>query len=176
VFDEIARVEFLLQSLKSFNLFENLTCEPVDLKRFLLDLRPLVTQDLVEGAADVVVDLPEASVWATIDPRGLHQVLLNLLSNSRDALHDRPAPRITLALRREGRFACLAVDDNGVGLSPTQLNLIFKPFYSNKHHGTGLGMAIVRKLVAKMGGTIEVKSERGVGTRIDLHLPGAHAP
>jgi signal transduction histidine kinase len=65
------------------------------------------------------------------------------------------------------------MSDNGCGISHEKLNDLFKPFYTSKVHGTGLGLVIVKKLLAKMNGTIDVTSRKDEGTVVDVHLPAS---
>jgi len=63
------------------------------------------------------------------------------------------------------------ISDNGHGISAKDLNLIFKPFYTSKAKGLGLGLPLVRRVIERLGGTVEVESHTGKGTTVCLHLP-----
>ncbi len=170
---EIGRVEYLLKVFKTFNLFEHPRIEPVDLNRFLEDFSRLLGEDFARRGLTVTLHANAGLGAALIDPRALHQALLNLVANAGDAAEASPEPRITLsAWRREPRIY-LVVGDNGHGMGPEQLAKLFRPFFTTKPHGNGLGLAIVKKLVTKMGGTVEVSSTRGTGTAVTLTLIAA---
>jgi two-component system cell cycle sensor histidine kinase/response regulator CckA len=107
----------------------------------------------------------------------IHQVLLNLCVNARDALPQggRLTVRAGNRARNETRFVRLEVSDTGTGIAPQVLEHIWKPFFSTKGpaQGTGLGLSTVRGIVEDHGGTIEVRSEVGKGTTFEILLPAA---
>jgi PAS domain S-box-containing protein len=113
----------------------------------------------------------------------LEQVLLNLLKNAAQAIHQRTAPgepgRITLRTRLAGSWAELQVEDNGTGMSEAVRKRIFEPFFTTKEvgQGTGLGLAVSYFIVTNNHkGQMEVQSKPGQGTCFTLRLPLAPAP
>ena len=114
--------------------------------------------------------LPEVSV----DPDQVKEALVNLLANAREAMADGGHVTVTIGLDH-GRVA-VEIADTGCGIAPDQLARIFEPFFTTKHSGTGLGLTNVKRLVEDNGGTIEVHSEPGTGTRFVLRfLPAKQA-
>ena len=114
-------------------------------------------------------DLPEI----TADPAQLNQVLVNLVVN---ALQSMPgAGKITVQTRFCDHNVYLIVEDMGTGMSKEVLDKIFIPFFTTKDvgHGTGLGLPVVYGIVTAHGGSINVKSEPGCGTRFEIQLPVA---
>jgi signal transduction histidine kinase/ActR/RegA family two-component response regulator len=119
---------------------------------------------------------PEISVRA--DPRRLRQVLVNIGSNA--IKYNRPAGVVRFsvdAAAPPGRVR-ISVEDTGAGLKPSQLERLFQPFErlgreTSTIEGTGLGLIIARSLTVAMGGTLQVASRAGVGTRVVLELPVA---
>lgn len=110
---------------------------------------------------------------ALADPRALYQVLLNLLSNAADALEGQPLREISLRLERQIQTVELVITDTGRGMGPDEMARLFRPFYTTKPQGSGLGLVIAQRLMAGMRGTITIKSERGRGTEVTLTLEGA---
>jgi signal transduction histidine kinase len=170
---EISRVEYLLKSLKNFSLFENLQLRVTDLKDFLEKFLFMVKSDFESMGIPVRVQLTEQSVAARIDPRALQHVLLNLLSNARAALKDCSDPEIMLDLDRKDGLVWLRIQDNGCGIPADDLQNIFKPFYTTKEDGTGLGLVIARKMLAQMHSSIDIQSQEGTGTIISILIPEA---
>ena len=129
-----------------------------------------------QGVAVEIEDLSEGA-RVRVDPAQLKQLLLNLLRNALDALD--PAEggeaRVRLASSRRGPRVVLEVEDNGVGMGEEQRRRMFELFYSTRKGGTGLGLAIVERIARGHGGTLEVDSAPGEGTRIRLLLPAATA-
>ncbi len=172
---ELSRVEDLLASLKSFSLYENVKAQEIDLTEFLSQFLSLVRPDFSERGINLHF-WPSANgqrVYA--DPRTLRQVLLNLFANAADALAECRAPTITL--RTYGMFGLteIRVEDNGPGIPEAVRKEIFQPFWTTKANGTGLGLVIVKKMMAKMEGTIEIESWAGGGTTVILTLPSDEA-
>jgi signal transduction histidine kinase len=103
------------------------------------------------------------------DPNQINQVLLNLLLNAIQAM-DKPG-LIHVNLRRDQEDALITVADEGKGILPENLANIFRPFFTTKGHGTGLGLSLARRIVETHGGTIRVRSEIGKGTQFEVRLP-----
>jgi nitrogen-specific signal transduction histidine kinase/HAMP domain-containing protein len=118
----------------------------------------------VEVTTDVDANLPPVSA----DARQLRQVLLNLFVN---ALHAMPeGGRLEVRARREGTCARIDVHDDGHGIADDMKSQVFKPFFSTRVDGTGLGLAVCSKLVADHGGRIAVTSRPG-STTFSIHWP-----
>ena len=107
------------------------------------------------------------------DPHQINQVLLNLLLNAIQAM-DKPGT-IYVTLRRDKDAALITVADQGKGIAPETLPNIFRPFFTTKGHGTGLGLSLARRIVESHRGTISVRSEVGKGTQFVIRLPIAHS-
>ncbi|UCE61745.1 MAG: response regulator, partial [Phycisphaerales bacterium] len=125
-------------------------------------------------------------LWVNADQTQVHQVILNLAINARDAMPDGGALRVSLSSMAEsnvqnlpgelalgGQLACLVVTDTGAGIPPEVQARIFEPFYTTKARGqgTGLGLSIVHGVIREHGGHIEVQSELGKGTTFTVFLP-----
>lgn len=132
---------------------------------------------------DIAADLPRCSGW----PNAIEQVILNLVSNARDALNQRAArrqagdlgigadwaPRLTIGARAGGDGVRLTVTDNGGGIPPAVEKRIFDPFFTTKAvgQGTGIGLAIVRSIVDRNRGTVQVDNLPGEGVTFVISLP-----
>jgi len=108
------------------------------------------------------------------DSDQIHQVLLNLLLNSLQAI-DLPAKgqsgKIAVTVKPQGAMAVVEVADNGRGIAPDHLPNIFRPFYTTKGDGTGLGLSLARRIVEDHHGRIDVSSTLGKGTTFAVVLP-----
>jgi len=106
------------------------------------------------------------------DAEKLRSVFVNIIDNAIDAFADVvEGRRLELFIENGGRQATVRVRDNGRGIPPEKLDRIFNPFFTTKDHGTGLGMAIARKIVEAHTGTLEVESTVGTGTEFQVTLP-----
>jgi len=146
-----------------------------------IDLRPVIESTLalaareIEQRARLVTSFGLVPEVDASGPR-IAQVLLNLVSNALEAMHDQPRDGSTLRVetRRaaDGRFV-FGVEDSGRGISASDQRRIFEPFFTTKGaaEGTGLGLSIAQRLVVDMGGEITVESEEGKGTTFRVFLP-----
>jgi signal transduction histidine kinase len=103
------------------------------------------------------------------DSDQIHQVLLNLLLNAQQAIDAKG--KIEVTVERKGSSAAIEVKDNGRGISPEALPNIFRPFYTTKGDGTGLGLSLARRIVEDHQGRIDVTSTAGKGTTFTVVLP-----
>lgn len=115
-----------------------------------------------------------------VDKHQILQVLVNLLSNAADALHEQGKIRVSTGVGQldiagggngNRNFAVIEVSDNGPGISATVRNRLFDPFFTTKKEGTGLGLSISQKIVRDHGGAITVSSVEGKGTTFQVNLP-----
>ncbi|MFH1998479.1 MAG: sensor histidine kinase, partial [Planctomycetota bacterium] len=120
----------------------------------------------------VAIDIPDDVTTIKSDRGKLQQILLNLVSNAFAAMHKNGHLDIN-AKKEDAGMVEVTVSDDGIGMSPEELQLVFEPFYSTKTEvgGTGLGLSITYNLVQELGGKIRVESEKGVGTSFIFTLP-----
>lgn len=170
---EIGRVEYLLRTLRSFSFFETPNPKAQPLAPFLERFCDLVRNGLSARQIALERRFSPSLGLARFDERGLHQALMNLASNAIDALADQPEPRITILAKRHHQWVSIAVRDNGCGIDPEQTKRIFKPFYTSKPSGTGLGLVITQKLLSKMNGTIELHPLAAGGCEAVITLEAA---
>jgi two-component system, cell cycle sensor histidine kinase and response regulator CckA len=144
-----------------------------------------IVQDTFPKSISICVKIQTKETWKIQgDVTELHQVLLNLCVNARDAMPN--GGRLTLSVenaRLEGKnvrangaaghYVLVAVSDSGTGIPPEVLPRIFEPFFTTKSpdKGTGLGLSTVASIVKNRGGFLEVKTECGKGTEFQIYLP-----
>jgi two-component system NtrC family sensor kinase len=112
-------------------------------------------------------DLPDI----TADPAQMTQVLVNIIVNAIQAMPD--GGQLTIQTKSTQKFVSLIVEDTGLGMEKKVLKQIFLPFFTTKDvgKGTGLGMSVVHGIITSHGGTIDVDSRVGHGTRFEIQLP-----
>ncbi len=103
------------------------------------------------------------------DPNQINQVLLNLLLNAIQSM-DKPGA-IHVSLQVDDGTVLITVADEGKGISPEHLPNIFRPFFTTKGHGTGLGLSLARRMIEAHEGRVEVSSVMGKGTQFRIYLP-----
>jgi signal transduction histidine kinase len=160
----------------------------------VLALGPFVTKTLEEWNVRVAgrdvrttLEIPPTLPEVRIDRRRIEQVLYNLLEN---ALKHTPPTGAEIRVRvhpQERQGICIAVEDNGTGIAPRDLPHIFERFYRadksrtngnggrNAGHSTGLGLSIVKHIVAAHGGDVGAESAQGRGARVWFRLPAVFA-
>lgn len=139
---------------------------PAALRRESVHVLALCRAACPEGAR-VRVTGPEGLRWS-VDGGRLGQVVRNLVENASQA---DPRGPIQVAVSREGEGLLIAVTDQGPGVDPALAERIFEPFVSGREGGTGLGLALCRRLVEQHGGTLILAASEGVGARFELRLP-----
>lgn len=169
---DVQRLEALLKVLHSFSMFENLSLGPVELCAFIRDLMPTIEPDFAKAGIGLRCQFPEGGCRVLADRRALYQIVVNLMTNAFNALAGREGPSITVSVICVGESHRLEVEDNGSGMTREVKENIFKPFYTTRPGGTGLGLVICQKLVLAMNGYIDVDSDPGRGTRVAVSLPG----
>ncbi len=125
----------------------------------------------------VQLDLDPELPSTVADPHQLQQVLLNLITNARQAMNERGSGILTIRTRRheaaDGRYIEISISDNGVGIPAQYLDKVFNPFFTTKPvgQGTGLGLSICYGIIQEHQGQIWIESREGVGTTVFIRLP-----
>ena len=154
----------------------------VSLNDAVLGLRNWLSR-LIGEKVELVTELGNDLRRMRMDPAQLQQIILNLILNARDAMPD--GGRITLSTRNgvspgndsQPVFVEFEVRDEGCGMDAETRSRVFEPFFTTKKigKGTGLGLTTVNGIVKRQGGTIDIESEPGRGTRVIVRLPAADA-
>jgi nitrogen fixation/metabolism regulation signal transduction histidine kinase len=170
ILEEIDRLDEIARAFSRYGLapLEDAAPVAVDLAAVARDL--LALERL--GASEVVWQgaIPEGTIPVAAQERALRDVLMNLLENARLA----QARTVRLAITREGNGgATVTVTDDGHGIDVTMLPRIFEPHFSTRTSGSGLGLAVSRRLVERWGGSITAVSEAGRGTTMTVRLAAA---
>jgi PAS domain S-box-containing protein len=167
---EIERLERLLSELRDFYLPSTMSVEKVDLEDLQNDTFSLIRKDCEEKDIKVRFHVEEGARYVAGDPNKLKQVLLNLYKNSIDAMENGGV--LTVSARPSGESVEITVSDNGCGISETDKKSIFSPFFTTKNSGTGLGLAVCKRIIDQHeGGSISMESEEGKGTTFTITLP-----
>lgn len=135
--------------------------------------RTVVRDAAVPAGAMLRGDLDPLLPRVAADPVVLRRVVENLVVNALDSLDGGGSVVVATATRRDGgpTLATLTVTDTGSGMDAERVERIFEDYFTTKPTGTGLGLSIVRRLVADLGGRIDVESEPGRGSRFRVELP-----
>jgi signal transduction histidine kinase len=172
--EELERVEQSISHLLRYAREEPLTLEPVLLTEVIDSALDSFKDQITKNQVKIVREHDSPGAMRG-DPEKLRRVVINLVKNAIDALSEGPTPDATITLRTgenlAGTEVWLEVKDNGPGIPAALKDRAFSPFVSSKAHGTGLGLPISKKLVEAHAGTIELKSETGLGTTFTIVFP-----
>jgi two-component system, NtrC family, sensor histidine kinase PilS len=124
------------------------------------------------GSLKVMREFAPSIPWA-VDAQQFRQILWNLCLNAVEAMPEGGELRVAVAVR--GQMLEVAVSDTGDGIAAADVSHVFEPFFSTKPEGTGLGLALVHRIVQDHGGEIDVRSSPGLGTTFTLTLPARNA-
>jgi two-component system sensor histidine kinase PilS (NtrC family) len=150
--------------------------ERVDLVKLMDDSLKLLRNSRECGPRHrIATRYTSPSVWCEVDPNRFKQVFWNLATNALKAMPDGGTLSIEISLKSEEGRVEIRFGDDGIGMDAAQMDAYFQPFNSSFAEGTGLGTAIVYRLVEEHGGKIHVRSERGRGTEVCIVLPSAQS-
>jgi signal transduction histidine kinase/type II secretory pathway pseudopilin PulG len=166
---EVKRLESFLGELRDFLRPAPPSLKKIDLNQVIQDVKALMGDAIQEKGIILEERLEPNLPPVEADPNQLEQVLLNLLKNALEATEGQG--KILLSSGTRDAQVWFAVQDTGKGMGKDVLENIFHPFYTTKHKGTGLGLAVINKIVTDHHGTITVDSVAGSGSTFTVRLP-----
>lgn len=165
----ISRCDSIIDELLDFTRIRDL-----DLSVTALDdwLGGVLDEQSVPQGMEVRYNRGGADIVAKIDPDRLRRAVINVFENGCQAMQGVAGEMVlTVTTRTTGGRIELSFRDNGPGIAPEVRDKIFEPLFSTKGFGVGLGLCVVRQIIEKHGGGIEISSETGIGTDMVLWLP-----
>jgi len=175
VLEEAQRTRGVVRRLLDFSLpTENIQVR-TDLNSLVEDTLALVQHQARAGNIEIALDLDRDLPCITVDPNQIKQVLLNLLHNAILAMPKGGIINMkTLRVQREGQnWLSVIVCDTGEGIASNNIDRIFEPFFTTRPpgSGSGLGLSVSYGIISDHGGSIEVESSLGQGSRFTIYLP-----
>jgi signal transduction histidine kinase len=175
----LGKIKDLVMDMLSYSKEREPDIETTDLNAVVREVVELMTPRAKELGVQIGMRLDESLPLTPADREGIHRALLNLLSNAIDAVEEAERPQVVVGTGREtvvdpskGAWVRIQVRDNGHGIPAEKLADIFRPFVSSKGaRGTGLGLAVSRKILREHGGDILVKSKVEEGSLFTMRLP-----
>jgi signal transduction histidine kinase len=166
---EVRRLENFLGDLRDFTRPALPAKERIYLNQIIHEVHALMDAEAQKRNITIREHLDPQLPRLEADPGQMKQVLLNLIKNSLEAVDS--GGEITLKSGVEDGYIWFSVNDTGTGMAPGVLEKIFDPFFTTKEKGTGLGLAVIHKIITDHQGTVAVKSEPGKGTTVSVRLP-----
>ena len=167
--NEVKRLESFLGELRDFLRPAPPNKQIIDLNQVILEVQALMEEAIREKGISLENRLDPNLPPVEADPNQLKQVLLNLVKNALEATEDQGAMLVCTGARDAQVW--FSVQDTGKGMSEDVQEKIFHPFYTTKDKGTGLGLAVINKIVTDHHGTITVDSVTGSGSTFTVKLP-----
>ena len=145
--------------------------EAVDLNEIVREMSVLLFDKASRSGVSIRTDLDPALPASTADRVQLQQVLMNLMLNGVEAMHDKGGELTVASQRTKDGQLMISVSDTGVGLSSDAAERIFDAFFTTKPQGTGMGLSISRRIIAAHGGRLWESSDAGQGATFQFTLP-----
>lgn len=170
--DNCERMRKIINHFRDFSRQEEQKLEPIDLNEVVENSFVLLNEQLRLRNIEIVKELYAGTTTILGDANRLEQVLVNLISNARDALENHEHGCVKVKTKIENSNAVVLVEDNGCGISQEQIDKIFNPFFTTKDvgKGTGLGLSITHGIVKDHQGEISCTSQVGIGTVFKISI------
>jgi len=171
VLKETGRLNAIIREFLEYARPAPLSLTPVNVAEAVDEVLLLLEHQAPAGTLKAVREFPPALTW-TVDRQQFRQAVWNLCLNAVQAMPEGGELRVTMTA---GGRLVLRVSDTGEGIEAADLGHIFEPFFSTKPDGSGIGLALVHRIVQDHGGDIDVYSRPRLGSTFTVTLPAAHA-
>lgn len=167
------RVARIAASLRSFARHSPGERLPLELNAVVEESLQLLRKPLAADNVEITARLDPALPPILGDAITLHQVLMNLLTNAREAMPDGGRIRLETGPAERSGWVRLLIADSGSGIPADEISRVFDPFFTTKRTGTGLGLSVTYGIIQEHGGTVDVQSQPGAGTTFVISFPVA---
>jgi signal transduction histidine kinase len=170
------RIAHFVQDMLTYSKPRQPMRETAHLDKIIADAHQTFAELFVRKQVHVQVDLAGVENTVHVDPQGIYRCLVNLFTNAADAVPSDQGNILVSAKTLPDGSAHICLQDNGPGVPEENVDMIFEPFYSTKgSHGTGLGLAVTRKIIQEHGGNVRVERGDLGGAKFCIFIPGAGA-
>lgn len=170
IINEIDRINFIISEFLILSKPHALYYQQKNLSHILSEIVELFKPHAIMNNVEVEVKANPEPLLITCDENQLKQVFVNLLKNSMEALPFGGTILVSAFKKGEDKVA-IQIKDNGTGMNSEQIQNLGTPFYTTKDTGTGLGLMVVKRILEHHKGEIEINSEIGKGTTVEITLP-----
>lgn len=169
ILEEVTRLEQILREQLTLERHLVPVLAPVDINQILRDVRKLLSHGLLSSQTRLVGELATGLPLTMGDANQLKQAFLNIINNGIQSMPDGGTIEVTTA--QSGGSIVVSIEDTGPGIPGEVMSKLFVPFFTTRKTGSGLGLAVTKRIIENHGGDIEVMSEVGKGTKFNVSLP-----
>ena len=178
---QVARAQIIINNMRTFSRYNSeKSAIPIDIRIPLKECLCFFNEQFYQHEIELTVTLPDSAPMVRMDFQKFQQILVNLLSNARYAVDKKSkldaslSKKVNITLYSRGKnHIVLEVSDNGIGMNQEEQERCLEPFYTTKDpgEGTGLGLSIAYGIIQEFNFQLEIISERGQGTTLQITMP-----
>jgi len=176
ILEEISRLSRTVNEFLMTVRPQRVALESGDVQEILHRLVEIISPTLEQKGIKLALDLESTKTAVKMNKEGLYQAFWNIAKNAVEALAQTRNPEIRIVSRIKGNHLAIDFIDNGCGIPEKDLDNIFEPYFTTKFNGSGRGLTVAYHIVNDQGGTLDIKSAEGKGTRVTITLPLSHKP
>lgn len=168
------RIANIVNGLRNFARADTEIIELIDIHKAIQDTQSLVSNMFSKENVEIELDLRAITPEIMINMGKLQQVIMNMLTNARDAIKEvHNSGIVKISTSDTENMINIVISDNGIGINENQKAQVFDPFFTTKgpNKGTGLGLSISHSIITNFGGSISLESERNIGSAFTITLP-----
>lgn len=169
ILEEVTRLEQILREQLTLERHLQPVMRPLDVNQVLRDVRKLLSHGLLSSQTQLVGELQDGLPVTMGDANQLKQAFLNIIGNAIQSMED--GGTVTVTSSQRGDDIIVTISDTGPGIPSDVMSKLFVPFFTTRKSGSGLGLAVTRRIVENHGGEITAESEPGQGTSFMVRLP-----
>jgi signal transduction histidine kinase len=169
IISEVERLEKLISGILDYSKETKLFLAKVNLNRIVQETLEVLDEKLKSSNIQLKTKFSKDIKEVELDPQRIKQVLFNLIANAIEAMPK--GGKLTITTQKKKNSVGLEIEDSGKGIPKEEMEKLFVPFYTTKPQGSGLGLAVSKKIIADHKGTIKLQSQINTGTRFTIVLP-----
>ncbi|UOK56447.1 ATP-binding protein [Bacillus sp. OVS6] len=172
--EELNRANDIIYEFLNTSKEKNKDRQPILLRKLINDIILIFKSEAILSNCELTYTVNDPELMITVDVKQMKQVLLNIVKNAMEAIqisHKKDNGMIAITTRIEDGHVVIQITDNGIGMGKETVDSLFKPFFTTKEQGTGIGLAVCFEIVKSNNGRIEVASAEGQGSAFSISLP-----
>lgn len=164
---ELRYLNNVVTSFLKYSRNINIEKQKVNLTNVITEVTEILGYEFEKKEITLTKELQDVEIMS--DYEILRQCFTNIILNSIQAIELKG--KIDIKMKRENNFVVVSIKDNGKGIKAEDMNMLFRPFFTTKEKGSGLGLALVKKYLLHLGGDIKIESEYQKGCEVNIYLP-----